>query len=95
MVVVDPSDAPVSHWALACPEPADGGCAVPVASRFAVVGGDVYLGDQNYGRLFALTLDGGTLAERRGFSSARGPIDACPVNPASQISNAIDVVGAP
>lgn len=97
LVVLDGNDAPLAHWTPGgCQDGNDAGCLLAVPSRFAVLGDDVYLGDQNGGRMFVLELkaDGG-IVERRGFHATSGPLQACPVDPERQVSNLIDVLAVP
>jgi len=100
-VVVVEQDAPVSTWSPVCPADAgsyqsDGGGCLPIsASRFAVQGGKLYVGDQSGGRIFVL--EGPQLVERRGYFAVDGgaPIQACAVNPTLGYSNVSDVLAQP
>lgn len=94
VLALDREDAVTSTWSLECPKDADGGCEPPVAGRLAVHGDDVYVGSANQGRMFVLELDGGSLAERRGFRTTAGPLDACPPGPFG-FTNVGDVVANP
>lgn len=93
MVVLGAGDQRVGQWTAACPANAPQ-CIVPVPSRFALRGGDLFVGDQNGGRLFVLTVGAdGSLTERRGYSTGQGPIQACALN--GDFSNLIDLVALP
>ncbi|MFP2911967.1 MXAN_6577-like cysteine-rich protein [Pyxidicoccus sp. 3LFB2] len=98
-LVLVKDDVAVASYALSpgC-EPGTEGCRLAVASRFAVAGGAVYLGDTNAGRVFVVEVEDGRLVERRGHSTpqALGPaLDTCPVDPRRPVSNAIDVTALP
>ncbi|MFP2933104.1 MXAN_6577-like cysteine-rich protein [Pyxidicoccus sp. 3LG] len=98
-LVLVKDDVPVASYALSsgC-EPGTPGCRIAVASRFAVAGGAVYLGDTNAGRVFVVEVRDGQLVERRGFTSpqAQGPaLEACPVDSRRTVSNAIDLTALP
>jgi len=97
LVILDGEDRRLNAWTPGgCQDGNDAGCQLAVPSRFAVVGNDIYLGDQNGGRMFVLELkaDGG-IVERRGYNATSGPVQACPVDPELQVSNVIDVLAVP
>lgn len=103
LVVVDGSGQRQAAWAMACPagappyDPDAGtGCLPAMASRFAVVGQRIYVGDQNGGRVFVLELAGDQLIERRGYTPDGGaPIQACAVGGEVPVSNVSDVLAVP
>lgn len=93
VVVVGAGDQRVGQWSVACPANATE-CIVPVPSRFALRDGELFIGDQNGGRLFVLTVGAdGSLTERRGYGTTPGPVQACSLN--GGFSNLIDLVALP
>lgn len=102
VVLLNDQDARTGAWSLGCPadagtyEPDGGsGCLPTLAGRMALRNGTVYVADQNGGRLFVLEISGGQLIERRGYSTAEGPIQACAVDPVKLFSNVSEVVAVP
>ncbi len=88
VVAVDPAAGVTAHWTPSCPADAglpDGGtsCLPILPSRLAIFGGNVFIGDQNGGRIFVLDSADGGLTEKRGYFGyeAGGPIQACGVDP--------------
>jgi hypothetical protein len=62
----------------------------------ALAGGQLYVGDQNGGRVFVLEGTAGQLSERRGyFADGGAPIQACPVSPTLGYSNVSDLLAVP
>ncbi|MCI0570384.1 MAG: hypothetical protein L0Y66_06510, partial [Myxococcaceae bacterium] len=80
IVLLDAEDHVVDTYPFTC---AGGGaaCAFPVASRFAVVGSSLYVGDQSRGRVVVLEVQEGRLVEKRGFGGeGGGPLQVCPAS---------------
>ncbi len=74
LALLSAEDAVVARYALSCP-PSATGCVPPGASRFAVVGSRVYLGEISAGRIFVIEVANNQLIERLGPTNA---IAACP-----------------
>jgi hypothetical protein len=66
-------------------EDADAGLLTLMPGRFAVVNGQVVLGDQNGGRVALLSVTDAGVAE------ARAALNLCPVSPVSNVANVADV----
>lgn len=76
----------------------DGGaqCPLILPSRFAVRGSQLFLGDQNAGRVFVLEARDGGIEERRGyFGDAGAPIQACGRSATTGIANVSDLLVVP
>jgi hypothetical protein len=79
VVAVNASNQRVATWSCATMG-ADSGCGSFSPNVFAVRGSRLYVGDNSYGRVLVLDTQGGGLTEVAGFSSGKGPLQACPVN---------------
>jgi hypothetical protein len=102
VVTVDPMNGVTSQWTPSCPADAglpDGGtsCLPILPSRLAVFGTNVFMGDQNGGRIFVLDSSDGGLTETAGYSSSakQGPIQACGIDPTLGYSNVADILPLP
>jgi hypothetical protein len=102
VLTVDPSSGMVTaQWTPSCPADAglpDGGssCLPILPSRLAVTGTNVFMGDQNGGRIFVLDAADGGLTEKAGYSGyAGGPIQACGIDPILGFSNVADILPLP
>jgi hypothetical protein len=91
--LVHPTDGTVQTLSLQCPEQAQG-CPVARAGRFAISGKEVFVADQNAGRLFVVGLEQGQLVPRR-TPAAGEPLVVCPTDPLTGYSNVADVLGMP
>jgi hypothetical protein len=91
VVVVDSSNKVTAHWMPSCPADAmlpDGGtsCLPILPSRLAVFGNQLFLGDQNGGRIFVADISDGGITGKDG-----GTIQACGIDPTLGFSNVADV----
>ncbi len=92
LVVVQADGTRLAATPIACPHTGD--CSPIVPGRFALVGGDVFVADQNGGRVFVYGFTDGGLVERRGYQSG-GPIQACAVDSTTGVSNVADLLALP
>jgi hypothetical protein len=88
LVLLDAQDTKVATWSSATTCAADAGCLPMMPGRFAVVGNQVLLSDQNGGRVVVLEVADGGLREVRAGSNA---LDLCPVG-VTGAANVADVV---
>jgi hypothetical protein len=69
----------VDTYPIKCPEVSGFTCALPSAGRFAVVGNQIVLGDNNAGRIFVVEVNGSTFIGIRTLEPQKQqPILACP-----------------
>jgi hypothetical protein len=79
LVLLDEQDAVVATYPIECPAASGSTCALPSAGRFAVVGNQIVLGDNNAGRVFVVEVAGSTLVGKRTLEPQKPqPILACP-----------------
>ncbi len=79
LVLLDEQDAVVDTYPIQCPEVSGSTCALPSAGRFAVVGNQIVLGDNNAGRIFIVEVAGSKLVGKRTLEPEKPqPILACP-----------------
>jgi hypothetical protein len=94
LALLDEQDAVVDLYPIECPAASGSTCALPSAGRFAVVGNQILLGDNNAGRIFIVEVSGSKLIGRRTLEPERPqPILACPRE--SGFSLISDVVALP
>ena len=79
LVMLDEQDAVVATYPIECPAVSGSACALPSAGRFAVVGNQIVLGDNNAGRVFVVEVNGSTFTGVRTLEPQKQqPILACP-----------------
>jgi hypothetical protein len=88
VALLDGRDQLQDFWP--APMPLDGG-AVFLPGRFSVVGGRIFLGDQNSGRMVVLDASDAGLTAVRGLDTA---VPLCPLDPFG-IANVHDLVALP
>jgi hypothetical protein len=94
LVLLDEQDAVVDIYPIECPAVSGSACALPSAGRFAVVGNQILLGDNNAGRIFVVEVSGSKLIGKRTLEPQKPkPILACPRE--SGFSLVSDVVAIP
>lgn len=90
LVLLDAQDTKVATWSSASTcTGLDAGCMPMMPGRFAVVGNQVLLSDQNGGRVVVLEVADGGVREVRGGSNA---LSVCPVNAMTGVANVADIV---
>jgi len=94
LALLDEQDAVVDVYPIECPAASGSTCALPSAGRFAVVGNQILLGDNNAGRIFVVEVSGSELVGKRTLEPQKPqPILACPSD--SGFSLVGDVVALP
>jgi hypothetical protein len=94
LALLDEQDAVVDTYPIECPAVSGSTCALPSAGRFAVVGNQILLGDNNAGRIFFVEVSGSKLIGKRTLEPQKPqPILACPRE--SGFSLVSDVVAIP
>jgi hypothetical protein len=94
LALLDEQDAVVDIHPIECPAASGSTCALPSAGRFAVVGNQILLGDNNAGRIFVVEVSGSELVGKRTLEPQKPqPILACPHD--SGFSLVGDVVAIP
>lgn len=96
VMVLDANDVRQGSWSpCVASSDADGGCHYFSPGRFGVKGNRLYVGDNSFGGLVVLDVDGGSLSERSGFHGGGVPLQACPLSVKTNNSNVGDVLVTP
>lgn len=94
LALLNEQDAVVDIYPIECPAASGSTCALPSAGRFAVVGNQILLGDNNAGRVFVVEVSGSELVGKRTLEPQKPqPILACPHD--SGFSLVGDIVAIP